>query len=436
MIYILCLCLLWCNAQATDDSWLGSDVKVVCRSGIFKSWGASFKGDDILVDGESLSKIGLDHVLQGYNFPEMKAPEGHPELLKSGVRQFICDKKPFFSEKLEKCLDEVVDALRQKKDIETYRNLSWDKLTADVAHQNFHQEGKAHMWSVVSWKKVTSLSSDNRVYLMFRGEDDALMGVLRPKNISEPVGRSLLSLRASTVDYPPLPTQDRVPIPEELIQPNCGSRYNVGIIYFPQKDPCAALIDGSLIDISRQYTWHKNFMADDRRSVFEILQEEMLAGFSLKRKSKAAKDINVLRQPHVRKHACVTHKFTSRAFERTLFAIEQFLQDADVTLQGHAFWRNLTENMCSEMLSARSEMFVERLVWSILSPKELEDQLYGFASKGTVLVLLRGEGVALKGRPNNVFIREQKSLLDLVNQKKIRERKQGNTAPPVFMQNK
>ena len=429
MVYIFFLCLFVGYAQAAnDDGWAGADMKVIYHSGLF-SWEAAFKGKDIFLENMSVLEAALHQVRKGYCFPP-EVPELdrciNPDLREDGVRQFICHKKPFLSPTLVECLEKVEDALRDKKDLPAVRHVLWEKLTAGIASKRFIPKGKSRKWSVIDAWEVIRPSFKDRVCVVFRDKSEALEGELCYERLCLPAERTLLYFDAY-VDLPRYITPaDGVPAnPEALLSFDCGSKYDLGIIYFPEKgERCAALVNALMFDMSTKYSWGGTVVDGDYEDATVVLKRELLKGLDLKRQSRAKKNITVLGQPQVRHCACRSHHFESEPLESFVHRVGSYLQDSHVAVQDHEFWSGLRAEHCAGICS-RSNGFAwscDKIAWSIISTEAVQ-RLVKDGAKGTVLVLLRGDA-ALKGRrvPLDVAVGSaQESLFQALSKQKVQQ---------------
>lgn len=394
MVYILLLFLFVCCGQAADNVWGDADMQVVYRSGLARSWSAGLKGEDIPLADITLRNSAFNQIVRGYCFaPKIEEIDrSYPDLRKNGVRQFICERKPFLSQELEQCLEKVVDVLEEDKDIPVPKPIFWNQLTGDLAKERLLPAGKTHKWSVVEAQSVKGMSTADRVYFVFRGESEALMGVPCSKKTSIPLERSLLHFTESV--QPETTSVESIPTPEELLKSYCGSRYNLGIVYFQKKNArSAALVNASSLTSTVTYKWGGDSVQKEKQDTFEAIKLEILRGVYPTRKTSAKKDMAVLKEPRVLKYIDQKGDFTSAFLDNFLLSVGPFLQKKENTLcEPHPFWRGLTEEQCANICPAH-----KKIEWTFITKEDLLRQLDS-ARQGTVLLILQG-GIALKGLP-------------------------------------
>lgn len=419
-VFIVFLCLFVCGAQAAHNGWHDADMKIVYHVPLLGSWEAALKGREIAFDatdeGFTLYDVASEQILQGYYFlPKVEEKyRRNPELRKPGVREFICETKQFSSQRLQRCLEKIEEALEGPKDIPTQRSLLCKKLTKNVAKAKMLQKGKAHKWSVVPLSAIRNVEFAERVCLVFRDECDALIGwPCRHDETLYSVAPSLLYLHHHSVvlTLPPV-LNESIPEPEDLLSSRCCSRYNLGIVHFaPEGKRSAALINASEIKSSIKYPW------DATMPLFEALKTEILHGYFLKRNSNAKVDVSVVRQPHARKAACGEREFTDMFFDILLKQVGSLLKNGAVTFQGgHEFWRGLQAEQC---VCPKAQKFA----WSTILQKDLPRKLE--ENRNIVLLLLQGEEAALQGRfvPKGRIIGDEiaLSLFDILCAQKVKE---------------
>ena len=415
---IILICFFACYVQAADDDWCGANMKVIFRTTISGAWEAAINGKALCIESsvghQTVYDVAAEQILQGFCFlPGVTQQERYnPELHKPHLRELICQKTPFLSEELMRCLEKIEEVLPENKDAAASHILC-KKPKKYIAKKTLCPEGKTRAWSVIPLQDVTKVSFANRVYLVFCDKSEALLGELCSKDTKISSAKTLLYFHQSSTVYSlPRTPADSVPTPEELLSLGCGSQYNLGLICFPRDgERCAALMNASLLSLTRQYTW-KGKHHTDRKTAIDLLKGEILSGYFLRNHKKIKNDIAVLRQPQVRECFCDRFMFTNRVLDSFVRNVGKFLKDNEMTFQGkHDLWCGLQEEHCKNLCPR-----FKKFEWGVLPSKAFQGHWgKGTARAGIVLILLQGETVVLKGRPvdhDSLIFSSQTSLFD------------------------
>lgn len=422
MLSVIFLCFVVYQVHAADDNWCDADMKVVCQT-TFRSWEAALKGAEIAILGSvNLYYEASEHILAGYYFlPGIAEHDrSNPALRESGVREFICEKRQFVSNTLQRCLKKIEEALDGKADVQTSRPMLCRKLTKDIARSKFSLGGETRKWSVVTRQDIKKFALAERVFLVFRGESEVLVGQRCAKDEVLPSSDdSLFYFQHQPFFALPTTLSEDIPSPEDILSPSCGCCYNFGVVYFSSKSQrSAALFNAPLRELCIIYRWDGAAIKEEM-VFFDILKTVMLNGCFLKNKTKSTANVDVLRQPYVRDVACRRQEFTDVFLDMLLKKVQLFLQEEDITFQAaHDFWRGLRQ----EELACPD---AKKIVWSIISQEDLRRTLDEGASQEVVMLLLQGERAALQGRfvPKDYVVADEvaRSLFDVLCEQKIKQ---------------
>ena len=425
---------------AAMDDWGDGDIMIISRQGVGRTFQACFKGKEVVVEGasESGSSSNLydeasEQVLAGYSFlPGIEESEMQdPSLYKSGVRQFICEKQPFSSKNLQKCLEGIEQALQNDQAVSVIRPVFWRNLTADVAKERFYSQGKQWQWSVVEKDEMTlAIFCGASLQIIFRGESDVLEGVLRDRD------KTVLDKKPSLLDLkqaPPCPVSlqglrisdcgDIPETPEDFFNPEKCRPFilNCGIQYFPGDGSQRGLLfhgDTLYIRKSTAYDWKKD--CEPVEAVTDVLRMIFLQGYCLKHESCAEKNLQVLARPSVREVACECKPFLSPEAEWLLRNLGEYEKNARYKPTKNA-WGGLSyQELASVFSTPRTP------VWSLLGKEGLQAMMQQKYAYPRIVVFLDGERVALCGTldQESPGFEDRATLFSLVCEESLQTRAQ------------
>ena len=399
------------NIVSAEQDWRYGDMRIEYHRKFSRCAAVSIKGRAVMMPGadqegqRTLYDTASECLLEGYYFlPGILGNDRYdPALRKQRVREFICAKQSFFSEMLQRCLLQVADGLDAGGSAYCSADPLKKLLTADAIRKHVCPRGTARRWSVVARESVKKHMFEDKVFLLFQGEDDALEGVLCAEEQSEEKHPSLLDMK--NVPQPQVPLQIILKTPpsvEELIATHgYAGGYNLGIIYFTQAgEQHRALTNMSCIFTEVEYLSGENVYVESL-SLLSFVKMQILKGYSLKQDARPSAepslvDIEVMQQkPCVRQVACDRQVFESNFLCSFLKDSKNILMNAKYTLrENHPFWGGLCAQDCEECGQNK------KFEWSILEQCELENVLSVEAvCAGTVLFLPKGETIALCGKP-------------------------------------
>ena len=407
---------------AAMGDWRDGDILIIAQKGRERTAQACFKGKEVMVEGASesgassnLYDVASEQLLAGYSFlPGIE--KSRPSLYKSGVRQFICEKQPFSSKNLQKCLECIERALQKRQTVYVRKPIFWRNLTADMAKEYFYSEGKQWQWSVV--EKGDMMPAGDSLQIMFRGETDVLEGVLRDQD------KTVLDKKPSLLDLkqapPPRPVRmqglrllDR-DIPETPADFFNTERYpyvlNCGILYFPGDGSQKGLLfQGDHLRLKMSiYGWYEDSLRRD--TVTDVLRMIFLKGYCLKHESCAKKNLQVLTMPSVREVACErVQAFLASEAEGVLKSLGEYRKN-DIHRSTDNAWDGLHYEELSSVFSTPRNP-----VWSLLDEKGLQDMTQQKYAYPRIVVFLDGENVALCGTLDQEppVLEERVTLFDL-----------------------
>ena len=393
MLHVIGLIIGVCVFAASNDWRTQGDMRIEYYPRLQRAEKVVMKARSVNMDGDrTLYDVAAEQLLAGYYLlPEIQGCDRHdPLLLTPNVRKIVCQQKPFVSPTLQECLQRAQSVLEQ-----TGEESRPGRLSAETMDKRFYPAGKTRCWSVVAAKSAKRRWTGNTIRLVFIGEDDVLEGVLCDKAQESTKATSLLDVkRRFGLGELSRGVSEDIPTAIDLLSSQCTSKYNLGVIYYPVagRRVCALLA----IDDCCGYRYSMGGKAAFvQESSLETLKTEAMKGYRFKQWEDHQEDIDVLRQPSVRKVFCSPKSFESRVLSEALGRYKSLLKDKDRAFQGcGGFWSGLTEDHCKESMERNS------LKWFVVGEETLRSTLRDrYVSGGTLILIPKGETVAFVGQP-------------------------------------
>ena len=360
----------------------------------------------------SVFSVVQQHLFAGYYFGEdvPKSVRNNRDVWRSGVREFVCEKTPFFSEDLKECFECVAALLANTPAVEQKKSFFACKLLrAKDLKERVYPEGYTRQWRVVSAKYAMKRHLfKNRVCVLLKNHSEALEGVLiklpratswipgrtprghfKPLMEAEtPQNRSLFILKIpDKVRKKDMTRVEGVPRMCDLLNPHSITQYNVGFIFFPQAGMrCGALMDASHVNCLDDF--------DVSRRLLDVLKNEILKGFVLKRGEKSLeKNIGVLRLCDVREVACRRRQFVSRVLDDFVRSLPTYLSEFGID------WRQSDETGNGRVNLRTMFSRFKKIVWSVRDACDVVGVRRLEQPRNSIALFVQGESVVLTGTP-------------------------------------
>ena len=334
-----------------------------------------------------------EQMLEGYRlFDNIQATCICDErFFQKGVREFIAQRQPFFSENLEYWLQVLGKLLQQGLSLPSPKTGIFGRMNAHYMQTRIYGRGQKRKWSLVEVENLQDRGIQERVCILLKGEPFALEGVVCAEDPGDDThdARNLLALKRRYQSSPQKhllreEPWERAAVARFFARKKKGKK-NISIMFWQDRRRFCLNIDGQA-----RFSW-KDAEYSDRTSVdmslSALCEQAFLRGFVPKnRVQEDSADVPSIMHPRVRNVVCGHQAFTDERLHRVFGSLRDRLKPG-LAEEWAIFYKDNPD-----------------FVWSIVDDEEFLDSILHkehipVTFCGHVFLFMRGESVALHGVP-------------------------------------
>ena len=400
---------LLCFLEAVYCSEDNCDIEVLFLGPDGSPYRVFFARGGVMVDStpggqaQDLREVLSEVILAGYSFSRRISEESkrNPLLYAEGVREAICRKRYFYSEKMCLCLSLMADALSSGSMCQYIdQNSPWvvqklRKLSDNTVEWNVDFVSSHDFFLPYDFWDV-----DIKIFV--RGSKSVLVGSVRcgAKHLDDDDGaESLLCAKRRLIDMQEKPVaqnlSDETSFEGFFSCGLCDPQRGVGLVYFPESGgQVSALFNVTGITITRVVGLKR---VQESLNLFDVMFQQIFKGYELKPGVRSFWLQSHHADYSVCDSLCSRRSFLSRSLREALMVLAQTASCPERVLPGKG-WRGLDPSYFDAMYSEE-----KTLLWiPVDKDSALECVAQNRCDPGTVLLSLNGYPAVLKGCPTIV----------------------------------